>query len=179
MPDIAVRVFTNPDALHAAVRHLQAEGVVTAHGNFRAELTNIRLDRLSLQRSEETLPWVAYSAVDSKVFAIIFATHRDQQIHINGLELSQGDIIVFRAGSEGNNRSSTACRWGSIALTHEDIACAGETTIGRELTAPPVTQLIKPAPRLLLRLLNLHEAAGHLARTAPDILAKPQDAMKE
>ena len=174
MPSSAVHTFTDPDALHAAIRDAQAEGIVTGRGNFHAEFASVQLDRLSLQRSEETLPRVSYSAVDPKVFAIIFATHPDQQIHINGLELSQGDIIGFRAGSEGNNRSSSACRWGSIALTHDDIAGAGETIIGRELIAPPVTHLIKPAPHLLSRLLNLHEAAGHPARTAPDILAKPE-----
>jgi AraC-like DNA-binding protein len=81
---------------------------------------------------------------------------------------------VFRAGSEGHNRSSAACQWGSIALTHEDIAAAGQTVIGRELTAPLFTQRIKPPAAPLSGLLKLHEAAGHLAKTAPGILAHPE-----
>jgi AraC-like DNA-binding protein len=174
MPDSAVLTFTDPDAYHAAIRDAQAQGVVTARGNFRADFAAIRLDRLSLQRTKETLPRVTYSAVDPQRLGISFATHPGQQIYINGFELSPGEIIVFRAGSEGHNRSSAACEWGSVALTHEDVAAAGEALIGRELTAPPFTHPIKPPAPLLSRLLSLHEAAGHLAKTAPDILSHPE-----
>ena len=169
-----VLTFTDPDAYHAAIRDVHAEGVITARGNFRVESTAIWLDRLSLQRNRETLARTAYSAVDPKVFAIFFATDPGQPAYINGLEISQGDLIVFRAGSTGHNRSSAALQWGSIALSHEDVAAAGETIIGRELTTPPFTRRIRPPAPLLSRMLSLHEAAGHLAKTAPDILARPE-----
>ena len=174
MPDSAVVTFTDPDAYHAAIRDAHAEGVITGRGNFRAESTAIWLDRLSLQRSKETLPRAVYSAIDPKMFGIVFAISPDQQAYINGLEFSQGDIIVFRAGSVGHNRSSGASQWGSIALTHADVAAAGEAIIGRELTTPLFTQRIRPPAPLLSRLLKLHEAAGHLAKTAPDILSHPE-----
>jgi AraC-like DNA-binding protein len=174
MPSSEVRTFTDPDAYHAAIRDAQAEGVITGRGEFRAERTTMQLDRLSLSRSEESLPRTAYSAVDPKVFGVVFVTDPSQQIHVNGLELSPAEIIVFRAGSEGHNRSSAACQWGSIALTHEDVAAAGQAIIGRELIAPPVTHRVTPPPLPLSRLLNLHEAAGHLAKSVPEILAKPE-----
>ena len=79
MPGSAVRTYTDPDAYQAAIRDAQAEGVITGRGKFRAESTTIRLDRLSLQRCEETLPRTVYSAVDSKLFGIIFATSPAQQ----------------------------------------------------------------------------------------------------
>jgi hypothetical protein len=120
MPDSAVVTFTDP--YHAAIRDVQARGVVTRLGNFRADFATIRLDRLSLQRAKEILPRVTYSAVDSKQFGFVFVTHPGRQVYINGLELSPGEIIVFPAGSEGHNRSSAASQWGSIALTHEDAA---------------------------------------------------------
>jgi AraC-like DNA-binding protein len=174
MPSSATRTFTDSDAYFAAIRDTHAEGVITGRGNFRAESTVVRLNRLSLQRCVETLPRTAYSAIEPKVFAIAFATHPAQQAYINGLEFSQGDVIVYRAGSIGHNRSSTACQWGSIALTHADLATAGETIIGRELAAPPFTQRIRPSAPLFSRLQSLHEATGHLAKTAPDILARPE-----
>jgi hypothetical protein len=83
MPSSAIRTFTDPDAYFAAIRDAHAEGVITGRGNFRAESTAIRLDRLSLQRSAETLPRIAYSAVDPKVFCILFATHPAQQAYIS------------------------------------------------------------------------------------------------
>ena len=169
-----VRTFTDPDAYHAAIRDTHAEGIISGRGKFRAESTTIRLDRLSLQRCEESLPKTAYSAVDPEVLGVIFATSPGQQVHINGLELAPDRMIVFRRGSEGHNRSSGACQWGSIALTHDDAAAAGGTIIGRELLAPPFTHVVKPPPLLLSELMNLHEAAGRLARGAPDILASPE-----
>lgn len=174
MLSASVDSFTDPDTYHAAIRDAHAEGFVTGRGSFGAELTKIGLERLFLHRSAETLPRIAFSAIDPKLFLIAFPTSPGPPIFVNGLELSHGDIVVFRAGSTGYNRSTTACRWASIALAHEDIAAAGQAIIGRELAAPPVTHRIRPPPLLLSRLLNLHEAASHLAKTAPDILTKPE-----
>jgi len=175
MPASAVRAFTDPDAYHAALRYVQAQGIVTARGDFRAELTRIDLHLLSMCRGEETLPRIVDSAVDPKWYGIGFATNPSQpSLYLSGQELSPADIIVFGVGSTGHNRFAADCRWGSIALLHEDLAAAGEALIGRELAAPPFSQRIRPPPALLARLSNLHEAAGNLAKSAPDILAKPE-----
>src|SRR5208282_2483823 len=168
MPSSAVRTFSDPDDYQAAIRDAHAEGVITGRGKFRAESTTIRLDRLSLQRCEESLPRTVYSAVDPNTFGIIFPISPGQKVHINGLELASGQIIFFRQGSEGHNRSSGACQWGTIALTPGDAAAVGEIIMGRELLAPTLTHRVEPPPRLLSELLNLHEAAGQLARGAPD-----------
>jgi hypothetical protein len=61
-----------------------------------------------------------------------------------------------------------------MSLTDEDLVAAGQMIVGRELAAPPFKLRMKPAPRPSSRLLNLHKAADQLARTAPDILAKPE-----
>jgi hypothetical protein len=139
---------------------------------FRVKWTGIQLDRLAMQRSEETLPRVAHNAIDPKVYGILFATNpRQPSGYVRGLELSPADIIVYGVGSVGHNRSPAVFQWGSMALLHEDLAAAGEALIGRELTAPSFTHRIRPPALLMSRLSNLHEAAGHLAETAPDILA--------
>jgi AraC-like DNA-binding protein len=174
MPAVTVRTFTDPDAYHAAIRDACAEGIITGRGNFRAEWTGIRLDRVSVQHSVESLARIAYSAIDPSVAGICFPTEPGPSVFIHGLEASRGDIIVYRTGSEGHDRASAACQWGAIALTHEELAAAGKAIIGRELFAPSHTHRIKPPSRLLSRLLNLHQAAGHLAKTAPELLAMPE-----
>src|SRR6202022_1402901 len=95
-------------------------------------------------------------------------------MHFSGLELATDEIIVIGFGAASHHRSSAACRWGAISLTLEDLVAAGRAIIGRELTASPFTHRIRPLSPLLSRLRNLHEAAGHLAKTAPDILAHPE-----
>jgi AraC-like DNA-binding protein len=175
MPSSAVLTFTDPDAYHGALRDAQAQGVVTARGKFHAELTRVDLHRLSVHRGQETLPRVANSAIDPKLYGIVFATSPTQpSVYVSGLELSPPDVIVFRVGSVGHNRSAAACGWGFVSLPHEDLAAAGEALVGRELTAPSFTHRIRPPTTLLSRLSNLHEAAGHLAKTAPDILSQPE-----
>ena len=74
MPQSIVRNFTDPDAFHAAIEDTHAEGIITERGDFRAELTGIRLPQLSLQRGKESLARVASSAVDPRLFGFVFLT---------------------------------------------------------------------------------------------------------
>ena len=55
-----------------------------------------------------------------------------------------------------------------------DLAAMGEAIIGRELVPATFARALAPPAPVLSRLRELHEAAGHLAKTAPDILAKPE-----
>ena len=59
-------------------------------------------------------------------------------------------------------------------MAPEDLAAAGETIIGRGLAPPNFAHGVTPSPVALSRLRKLHGAAGYLAKTAPDILAKPE-----
>ncbi len=61
-----------------------------------------------------------------------------------------------------------------MSLTPEDLAAASEAIIGRPVTPPSFPRWTSPPAPVASRLLRLHEAAGHLAKTAPDILAKPE-----
>ena len=61
-----------------------------------------------------------------------------------------------------------------MSLTPEDLATAGEAIIGRPLAPPSFPRWTRPPAAVASRLLQLHEAAGHLAKRAPDILAKPE-----
>ena len=61
-----------------------------------------------------------------------------------------------------------------MSLTQEDLAAAGYAITGREVLAPSDTCCIKPTPKAMSLLSSLHEAAGHLAKTAPDILVQPE-----
>jgi hypothetical protein len=176
MPDSAVMTFTDPDAYHANIRRTQvAEGVVTAGGEYRSELTRTDLQRLWMQRGDETLARVLNFTTSGQRVPILFATdQRQAAMHFSGLELSPDEIIVIGFGTASHHRTSAACRWGAISLTLEDLVAAGQALIGRELAPPSFTHRIRPPPAVFGRLLSLHEAAGHLAKTAPDILTHPE-----
>ena len=174
MPSSAVRPFTDPDAYHAAIRNAEVEGVVAARGNYRAEWTWIVLHGLWMQRADESLPRVLNLKGKGTRKGIFFATDQNQPPqHVRGMELAKGEVITGLDYTD-HLRSSAACRWGAMTLTPDDLAAAGQAIVGRELTASSLTYRLRPPPDMLLRLLNLHEAAGQLAKNAPDILAKDE-----
>jgi hypothetical protein len=95
VPSSAVHVFTDPDAYHPAIQNAEVEGVITARGKYRTELTPIRLHRLWMQRGAETLPRVMNVKVDGTRPGILLATDQNQPVlHVGGMELAQGEMIA-------------------------------------------------------------------------------------
>jgi AraC-like DNA-binding protein len=172
VPDSEVITFTDPDAYHANFRRSRVEGVVIGRGEYRAEMTRVDLHRLLMHRGDESLPRILNLSPSEERAPIVFATNQNQPaMHFDGGELQQHEIIVVGSGLPIHFRSSGACHWGSMSLSLKDLAAAAQAVTGREFVAPFFTQFIRPPPAFLARLSSLHEAAGHLARTAPDILS--------
>jgi AraC-like DNA-binding protein len=175
MPSSSVHTFTDPHPYQAAVRAAEVEVLVTSKGDFRAELTKIDLHRLWLQRGHESLPRVFHSSVSAKRAPIVFLASTDQAgIQHSGMDVSPSDLIVDGLGSTHHIRSWGPSHWGAMSLTPDDLAAASHALSGRELTVPSVTHLVRPSAPLMSRLLNLHANAERLAKTTPDILAKPE-----
>ena len=176
MPSSVVRTFTDPDAYFAGIRNLQIDGLVLRPGEFHAESTRIDLHRLFMHRFAESLPRILKVTPSGMRAGILFAIDPEQPtMQANGVETSQ-DQIFAKLGLDGDwyLRSSAPCEWGTISLTHEDLAAAGEAIVGRDLVRPKFAGIVAPPTTALSRLRKLHEAAGNLARTVPDILAKPE-----
>jgi AraC-like DNA-binding protein len=131
--------------------------------------------QIQLQRAETVLPQITHATVKEGRAAIYFLADIQQTtIHQNGRELEPGVIVASSSGAEHYRRMSTRTRWASMSLTLEDLASAGRAMVDRDLAVSALTRLIRPPPPLMSRLLALHEAAGRLAATVPDILAHPE-----
>src|SRR3984893_12784920 len=175
MPSSATRTFIDPDLYFSGIRNLQIDGVITKRGEFRAESTRIDLHRLWMHRFDESLPRIMRITPSGKRSLILFATDPHQpEMQVSGIEASQDQIAMFGLDWPYYLRSSAACRWGTLSLAPEDLAAASEAIIGRPLTPPTFPRWTRPPAPVASRLAQLHEAAGHLAKTAPDILAKPE-----
>ena len=175
MPASAVRTFTDPDAYFGGIRKLSIDGLVTERGKFRAEATLIDLHRLQMGRFEEDLPRIMRVTPSGSRSLILFQTDPSRPVMLaNGIETSRDQIVMFGLDWPYYLRSSAGSGWGTISVTPEDLAAAGGAIIGRELTARGLMLAIRPPIPSLSRLLQLHQAAGDLAKNAPDILAKPE-----
>jgi AraC-like DNA-binding protein len=167
--------FTDPQPYQAAIRPAQVEILVTAKGDFHAELTRIELPRLLMQRGRESLPRIVRSTVSSERPPIFFLADVDQAaMRHSGMKLSFGDIMAVGSGSPHHHRTWAPCHWATMSLTREDLAATGYALVGRDLTVPPFSYVVRPASVSMSRLLQLHDAAGQLAKIAPEVLAKPE-----
>jgi AraC-like DNA-binding protein len=175
MPSSAVREFIDPEMYFSGIRNLQIEGIVTGRGEFRAASMRIDLHRVWMHRFDESLPRIMRVAPSGKRSLILFAIEpRQPEMLVSGIESSRGQIAMFGLDWPYYLRSSAACGWGTMSLTPADLAAASEATIGRPLTPPAFPRWLSPPAAAASRLGQLHAAAGHLAKTAPDILAKPE-----
>ena len=173
MPSSAVRTFADPDAYFAGIRNLSIDGLVTKRGKFRAEATLIDLDRLQMGRFDEDLPRIMRITPSGSRSLILFQIDPNgSAVLANGIDASRDQIAMFGLHWPYYLRSSAASGWGTMSLMPEHLAAAGRAIIGRELTPPSFMLPIRPPMSSLSRLLRLHEATGHLAKNAPDILAK-------
>ena len=171
----SVASFTDPEPYQAAVRPAQVEVLVTAKGNFRAELTRIELPQIWIQRGSENLPRVVHSAVSAERSPIFFLASPDQaSMRVGGIDAAFGEIFVAGLTSTQHHRTEASCHWATLSLTKEDLAASGYALVGRDLTVPLITHRIRPALPLMSRLLNLHAEVGRLAETAPHILTQPE-----
>jgi AraC-like DNA-binding protein len=175
MPSSAVRTFTDSDAYFAGIRNLQITGLITQRGEFHAESTRIDLHRLWMHRFSEKLPRIMRVTPSGMRAVILFPICPAQSaMQVNGSEVSQSQIARFGLSSEWYLRSSAASGWATMSLPPQGMAAAGEAIIARELAPPSVPHCTTPPAPALSRLRRLHEAAGHLAQTAPEVLAKPE-----
>jgi AraC-like DNA-binding protein len=175
MPQSAIFRSSDPYEHQRSLRAEAVDLVVTAPGDFRGEVTRIDVDRLWLQRGRESLPRVIHSSVSKTRNGLFFLADAQQATtHHTGKEFPPGCIMVYSAGAEHHHRSSASCHWAAMSLGLDDLAATGRAIIGRDLTAPKASELIRPPAALMDRLLRLHAAAGDLAATAPEVIEHPE-----
>ncbi|HXT79573.1 MAG TPA: AraC family transcriptional regulator [Acetobacteraceae bacterium] len=175
MPGSEFLRFTDPYEHQKSIRGSEAEFFITAPGKYEAELTRIDFHRLWMQRSQASLPHVAHYMLNKRRSIVFFlARSESPPIHHSGIELMSNEIMFDAVGAEHHHRFSTPGHWASMSLTPDDLAAAGRAIVGYDVVAPAASHPVRPPPALMSRLLNLHETAGRLAGSAPDILAHPQ-----
>jgi AraC-like DNA-binding protein len=174
MPASHTFTFTDVESYQAAIRAATIELFPTEKGDFKAELTRIDLNRLWMQRGNESLPVISHGMLTADRAVIEFLARQDQPAYqLNGMEVSPGDIVLDD-GRHLHRRCFAPRHWASMSLVPADLAAAGRALTGQELNVPLVTRIIRPAPKLMARLLSLHEEADRLARTAPEKLSHPE-----
>jgi AraC-like DNA-binding protein len=174
MPWSRVLSFTDPLTCQAAIQACDVELFPTAKGNFHAEITQIGMNRLWMQRFRVSLPQVNAVAIRPGRQVVSFPTESNSSaLRHCGIEVSPGDIIINRSDVI-HQRSEANLHYGAMSLPIQDLNSAFEAIVGGQFLETQHKHVVRPAPALMSRLLKLHKAVGQLAHDTPDILNLPE-----
>jgi AraC-like DNA-binding protein len=171
MPRSTTSFFGEPDDFRATLQNeASLELFLTAHGEFRARLTQVLLDHLRLQAVEEHLPRVSFLAVPAGKVMVAFPVGDQPSLIWGGQRPRAGEFMTFGPGHRTHVRTLGPCRWGAIWLSAHTLTNHFHELTGRTLKIPPVAQLWRPRLTVGRRLLQLHGAAIHAAKSRPEII---------
>jgi AraC-like DNA-binding protein len=173
MPWSKVLSFSDPFQYQSSIRAADVELYPTTRGEFHADLMQINLHQLWMQRFREKLPQVYASKIRPGRQVVGFLTADQPGLQHCGVEVTPRDIVVSNHDVM-HHRTRGDCSYGAMSLATEDFAAACKAIVGHECPEVPLKHLIRPDAALMFRLVRLHNAVGQIAGTTPDILALPE-----
>jgi AraC-like DNA-binding protein len=174
MASSKVLSFSDPFPYQAAIRASDVDLYPTARGNFHAELTQINMDRLWMQRFHDRLPQIYAGKVRPGRRAIGFLTDADQPSVQNcGRDFSPQEIVVVH-DDVMHHRTAGNCRFGAMSMTTDDFDAACKAIVGHEFHVDKFKHLIRPKLDLVSRLTKVHGTVGQMVKTTPDVLELPE-----
>ena len=165
--------FTDPSPYQAAIRASDVEVIPTTKGKFQSDLTQVTLDQLWMQRFHDRQPQIRTSQIKPGRKVIFFLTGEQPPFLHRGRELLLHDIAVCNHDVM-HMRTESSSRFGAMSLTIDDLDAAYKAIAGPEFSGLQLKDRIQPSQLLITRLLQLHEMAGLIAKTTPDLFALPE-----
>ena len=166
-------VFTDPGDYQAGIGIGGANGslVLNSQEAFKGRLTWLKQRDLYLLIARESVPCIAcFSLVPTRTF-ISFPASSNTALVWGGVALQFGDVVLHSPGERAHQWTRGASTWGLASLPSAQFAAYSKVLMGFELTAPPVSRVLRPLPRAISRLRRLHAGACRLAETKPEIHA--------
>src|SRR6516162_1489301 len=176
MPGSRASVFGEAEDFQAA---LSADGVagllVTGRGQFRARVTQVRLDGWRLAAVEEEQPRIAFVAVPADMVLVSFPIGGGPSPVWAGIEIRNGEMITLGPGQRLHASTFGSSHWGAIQLPDQQLADYGRVLSGAGFVVPPVARW-RPPRAAVRQLRDLHRAAIRMAEARAGALNDPQAA---
>jgi AraC-like DNA-binding protein len=166
--------FTDPFPCQAAVQATDVEIIPTTKGDFWAQITQIGMRKLWMQRFDVSLPQISNVACKPDRRSILFLTEANlSPMQHCGKDVLPGDIIINKTDVT-HHRSGHDYHLGAMSLPTDEFDAAVEAIAGRGLSKRLDERSVHPDPALMSRLMKLHSMVGQLAHETPDLLAIPE-----
>jgi AraC-like DNA-binding protein len=161
--------FSDPFSYQVAIQAANVEFLPTDRGRFQSELTQIRMNKIWMQRYHATLPQIHLVANHPGRTVFGFPTEpTSAPLEHRGMEVMPGEFALSGVGAF-HQRAPANLYHGTISLADEDMRTMHKILIGRAPTEARLKPVIRPDPGVASRLLNLHRVLGQLALDTPEL----------
>ena len=171
MPGSVRAAYSEVEDFDAALR---SEGclslLITAPGQFRAQLTQISLIDLRLSGAEENLPRIAFVEVPTDSVVISFPIGSAPAPVWSGIGVQKDDFMILCAGDKIYARTDGSSRWGAIRVPVKTLVEYGVALAGTPFDIPTIARRWRPPRSAGRQLRGLHTAATRMAISRPQLL---------
>ena len=116
------RSFVDPDQYQAAIRGGDSLYSILGRGAFGADLTEIEVGRVKLQRGRETLPRLAASGMPANKVGILAWPSTDRLPVVRGAQIQPGELLLLAPGMQSHHRTSGPNEFWCITLDAAELA---------------------------------------------------------
>src|SRR5271170_8005514 len=127
------RRFVDPDQFQASIRGGDNMYNLIGRGVFHAELTDIKVGQLSLQRGTEILPRLASTSMPPNRVGILGWFGDGRLPVVRGAQMRQGEFMYLGLGMQSQHRTFGRNDFAALTLDASDLTRAAMDLTGREL----------------------------------------------
>ncbi len=162
--------FTEPHEYQERIRPAEVQIIPTERGVFRASLSQMNLDQLTVQHGWQSLPTVTRTTLHPSRSSLMFQTAAPQAaMRIDGVDIGSDAIALGAPGEEHFLQGPSGGSWATLTLTPATYAEAGGVLAGEGFEPDFRTSVIRPAPDAMARLRTLHH---RIMTVVPEVLAR-------
>ena len=166
------RHFVDPDQFQSSIRGGDNMYSLIGRGVFHADLIDIKLGELLVQRGIETLPRLASTSMAPNRVGILGWFGDGQLPAVRGAQMRPGEFMFLGLGMQSHHRTFGRNDFAALTLDASDLARAAMDLTGREL-AVTAGKVLRPPDHLGTWLLSVIDAATHVCQTTPGIFTSP------
>jgi hypothetical protein len=135
--------FTDAEDFMGALQEARIELVVTSPGLFWARLNRVVLPHLRLVAVSESLPRIAYLALEPERVCVSLPLRSDLSSVWGGVSLPRGHVVFHSRGERLHQRISGPTDWGLLSVESKHLIAAGRALAAVDLAAPPAGRILK------------------------------------
>jgi AraC-like DNA-binding protein len=173
MAEGATFAFSDPDGYATAFGDARIKLTITGAGDFKAQLTRLKLKHLEIYRCSESLPRIAYISLPAEPVFLSFPVGK-ASCTFDGIVLRHGDMVFHSSAERMHQRSNGACQWGLISLSAQQLASSSKALTGQAMASPALSRILRPSRVEAARFQALFEQASRLAEINQKLIEVPE-----